>query len=98
MWCSVDRLHMNNSLGDTPPAALRRTPNCAIRVILVAGELPVAIVRNGSPRPNASMTPGAGDHGAGSCAPNRYQAVPSQRAIRMGNFLGNSKSPTVLRL
>src|SRR6266478_4288413 len=35
---------------------------------------------------------------AGSCAPNRYQAVPSQRAIGMGNFVGNSKSPTTLRL
>jgi hypothetical protein len=49
-------------------------------------------------RPNASVTPGAVDHGAGSCAPNRYQAVPSQRAIGMGNILGNSKSPTALRL
>jgi len=39
------------------------------------------------------MTLGAGDHRAGSCAPNRYQAVPSQRAIEMGNFLGNSKVP-----
>jgi len=29
---------------------------------------------------------------------NRYQAVPSQRAIGMGNFLGNSKSPTPPRL
>jgi hypothetical protein len=39
------------------------------------------------------VTFGAGYHGACSCAPNRYQAVPSQRAIEMGNFLGNSKSP-----
>jgi hypothetical protein len=52
----------------------------------------------GQHRPNASMTLGAGDHGAGSRAPNRYQAVPSQRAIGMGNFLGNSKNPTALRL
>jgi len=30
---------------------------------------------------------------AGSCEPNRCHAVPSQRAIEMGNFLGNSKAP-----
>jgi hypothetical protein len=46
----------------------------------------------------ASSMTATGDHGAGSCAPNRYQAVPSQRAIEVGNFLGNSKSPTALRL
>jgi len=38
-----------------------------------------------------------GDHGAGSREPNGYQAVSSQRAIGVGNFLGNSKTPTVLR-
>jgi len=35
---------------------------------------------------------------AGSCDPNRYHAVSPQRAIGMGNILGNSKSPTTLRL
>jgi len=44
------------------------------------------------------VTFGAGDHDACSCEPNGYQAVPSQRAIGRGNFLGNSKSPTALRL
>src|ERR1700694_1578446 len=45
----------------------------------------------GQHRPNAAMTAddvvtfGAGYHGACSCAPNRYQAVPSQRALGMGN-------------
>jgi len=48
--------------------------------------------------PMRQLTLGAGDHGAGSCAPNRYHAVPSQRTIDMGNVLGNSKSPTALRL
>jgi hypothetical protein len=58
----------------------------------------------GQQRPNAAMTAdnvvtfGAGDHGACSGEPNRYQAVPRQRAIGMGNVLGNSKSPTTLRL
>jgi len=28
-----------------------------------------------------------------SRAPNRYQTVPPQHAIGMGNILGNSKSP-----
>jgi hypothetical protein len=41
---------------------------------------------------------GAGDHDACSCEPNGYQAAPSQRAISVGNFLDNSKSPTTLRL
>ena len=55
-------------------------------------------------RPDAAMTAnnvvlfGAGDHGASSCEPNRYQAVPPQRVIGVGNFLGNPKSPTTLRL
>jgi hypothetical protein len=59
--------------------------------------------RSGQHRPNAAMTAdnvvtfGAGDHGACSCEPNRYQAVPPQRAIGVGNILGNSNSPTVLR-
>src|SRR2546421_9340356 len=44
------------------------------------------------------LTLGAGDHGAGSCEPNRYQAVPPQRAIAVGNFLGNSKNPTAIRI
>jgi len=35
---------------------------------------------------------------AGSWEPNRCHAVSPQRAIRMGNVLGNSKSPTTLRL
>jgi hypothetical protein len=35
---------------------------------------------------------------AGSYEPNRYQAVPPQRAIGMGNIVGNSKSPTALSL
>ena len=52
-------------------------------------------------RPNAAITAditlGLGDHGAGSREPNGYQAVSSQRAIGVGNFLGNSKTPTVLR-
>src|SRR5882762_5096438 len=52
-------------------------------------QLPPNNVPNGGQhRPNASMTLGAGDHGTGSCAPNRYQAVPSQRAIGMGNLSG----------
>jgi hypothetical protein len=41
---------------------------------------------------------GAGDHDACSCEPTGCQAVSSQRAIEVGNFLGNSKSPTTLRL
>jgi hypothetical protein len=40
----------------------------------------------------------ADDHGAGSCEPNGYRAVSSQRAIGVGNFLGNSENPTALRL
>jgi hypothetical protein len=58
----------------------------------------------GQHRPNATVTAdnvvtfGAGEHGAGSCEPNGYQAVSSQRAIGVGNFLGNSENPTVLRL
>jgi hypothetical protein len=34
----------------------------------------------------------------GNYPPNGYQAGPSQRMIGVGNFLGNSKSPTTLRL
>jgi hypothetical protein len=33
-----------------------------------------------------------------SRAPNRYQAVPPQHAIGMGNVLGNPKRRTTLRL
>src|SRR4029077_8878801 len=49
------------------------------------------------PRPDptacrTSTTFGAGYHGAGSCAPNRYQAVPHARAVGAGNFPGNSES------
>jgi len=40
------------------------------------------------------MTLRAGDHGAGSCAPNAYQAGSPQRAIGMGNVLGNSEIPS----
>ena len=58
----------------------------------------------GQHRPNAAITADnvvtfrAGYHGACSGEPTRCQAVPSQRAIGVGNFLGNSKSPTALRL
>jgi hypothetical protein len=58
----------------------------------------------GQHRPNAVITADnvvtfrAGYHGACSGEPTRCQAVPSQRAIGVGNFLGNSKSPTALRL
>ena len=58
----------------------------------------------GQLRPNAAMTTdnvvtfGAGYHGACSGELTGCQAVPPQRAIEVGNFLGNSKSPTTLRL
>jgi hypothetical protein len=58
----------------------------------------------GQLRSNAAITTdnvvtlGAGYHGACSGELTGYQAVPSQRAIGVGNFLGNSKSPTVLRI
>jgi hypothetical protein len=58
----------------------------------------------GQLRPNVAITTdnvvtfGAGYHGACSGEPTGCQAVPPQRAIGVGNFLGNSKSPTGLRL
>src|ERR1700716_852535 len=45
--------------------------------------------RLGSTPAQCVMTLGAGNHGACSCAPNQYQAVPSQRAIGAGDFLGD---------
>jgi len=58
----------------------------------------------GQHRPNATVTAdnvvtfGAGHHGACLGEPTGCQAVTSQRAIVVGNFLGNSENPTVLRL
>ncbi len=45
----------------------------------------------GQHRPNASTTLGAGDHGAGSRAPNRYQAASWWRRI-----YGRTRNPLYL--
>jgi hypothetical protein len=90
---------------EDPPTARCRFESCP----LSAGDLRRRADSHnsqlrGQHRPNAAMTAdnvvtvGAGFHRACSCEPNRCQAVPPQRAIGMGNVLGNSKSPTTLRL